>query len=315
MNIIILDGFTLNPGDISWESIETLGIVKIYNRTSPNQVIERCMDAEIILTNKVVISDETMEQLPRLKYIGILATGINVVAIDSATKRGIVVTNIPDYSTNSVAQHTMALILELINKVGKHDTDIRAGGWKKRHDFSYTLTTITELSGKNMGILGWGKIGKKVAGIALAFGMHVLVHSSYPDDSKKVAFTGLGELFENSDILTIHTAFTEDKMGMVDRKLLQLMKTDAILINTSRGQIINDSDLARYLNEGKIRGAGIDVFEKEPPGDDHPLLSAKNCLLTPHIAWTSKEARLKLMKITASNILAFINGNPVNQVN
>jgi glycerate dehydrogenase len=315
MNITILDGFTLNPGDISWNPIESLGTVKNYDRTTGDQVIERCLGADIILTNKVFISEETLEALPELKYIGVLATGINVVSMEAASQRGIVVTNIPDYSTNSVAQHTFALILEVLNQVGAHDTDIRRGGWKKRQDFSYTLSTITELANKTIGVFGWGRIGKKVAEIARAFGMKVIVHSSYPDQAEEIDFVDLNTLFQKSDVLSIHTAFTEEKMELVNIQLLQLMKPGAILINTSRGQIIRDQDLTDYLNMGKLKGAGIDVYSKEPPGVDHPLLKAKNCILTPHIAWTSKEARLKLMEIAASNIAGFQNKSPVNQVN
>jgi glycerate dehydrogenase len=234
--------------------------------------------------------------------------------VEAASQRGIVVTNIPDYSTNSVAQHTFALILEVLNKVGAHDTDIRGGGWKKRHDFSYTLSTITELAEKTIGIFGWGRISKKVTEIARAFGMKVIVHSSYPDQTKEVDFVDLHTIFQKSDVLSIHTAFTEDKMELVNSQLLQMMKPEAILINTSRGQIIRDQDLADYLNMGKLKGAGIDVYSKEPPGANHPLLKAKNCILTPHIAWTSREARLKLMEIAASNIAGFQNESPVNQV-
>jgi len=314
MNIVILDGYTLNPGDLSWEPIEQRGNVRNYDRTELKDVVARCKDADVVLTNKVFLSKSTLLQLPKLRLIGILATGINVVATETAAELGIVVSNVPEYSTHSVAQHTFALILELINKVGAHDLDIRKGGWKSRNYFSYTLDTIQELHGKTLGILGWGKIGKEVAKIGSAFGMHIKVTTKYPNDAG-VAFVSIENLFSDSDVLTIHSALTNNKIGLVNRNLLEMMKSTSYLINTSRGQIIDDKDLADILNKGLIRGAGIDVFTNEPPEDNHPLLHARNVILTPHIAWTSIEARQNLMNLISENIQAFQNGKPINRVN
>jgi len=314
MQIVILDGYTLNPGDLSWEPIEQLGNVLNYDRTKSEETVVRCIGADIVLTNKVFLSDKILAQLPKLKFIGILATGINVVDVESASKLGIVVSNVPEYSTHSVAQHTFSLLLSLLNNAKVHDLDIRQGGWKSRQDFSYTLSTIHELNTKCMGILGWGKIGKKVAEIAAAFGMNVQVTTKYPDDSD-VEFVSISQLFETSDVISIHSSLTKEMKGLVNNDLINTMKPSAYLLNTSRGQIINDQDLADALNNGILSGAGIDVFSVEPPSGNHPLLHAKNVVLTPHIAWTSFEARQKLLEITANNIRAFQRGNPLNQVN
>ena len=314
MNIVILDGYTLNPGDLTWDQINGLGKVMIFDRTAAGEVVDRCLHAEVLLTNKVQLSKSVLEQLPDLRFIGILATGINVVDVEAASKLGIVVSNVPEYSTHSVAQHTFSLLLSLLNDVKGHDNDIRHGGWKSRKDFSYTLQTIRELNKKTMGILGWGKIGKKVAEIAAAFGMNVQITTQFPDESN-VEFVSIKQLFESSDVVSIHSALTKDNHELINIDLIKTMKPSAYLLNTSRGQIINDQDLARALNGGILAGAGIDVFSEEPPPDNHPLLQAKNIVLTPHIAWTSFEARQKLMEITAENIKAFQKGNPINQVN
>lgn len=314
MNIVILDGYTLNPGDISWDPLRALGNVQIFDRTGPFDIIDRCSNSEIVLTNKVVIPAGTIKKLTKLQYIGVLATGFNVVAVEAAKELGIVVTNIPGYGTHSVAQHTFALILEIFNNVGGHNTDIHHGGWSQIPDFSYTLNTLHELSGKTLGVLGWGKIGKKVAAIGKVFSMHVIIHSSYPDAGSTFEFVPLEDLFRKSDIVSIHTKLNSHKIGLVNDSLLRLMKKEAVLINTSRGQIINEQDLADALNNDAIRAAGIDVFTVEPLSPGAPLLTAKNCTLTPHIAWATKEARERLMQIAADNIRSFIAGIPVNQV-
>ncbi len=315
MNIVILDGYTLNPGDISWDPVRALGNVQLFDRTGPFEVIDRCRNAEIVLTNKVVLSAGTIKKLTKLHYIGVLATGFNVVAVEAAKELGIVVTNIPGYGTHSVAQHTFALILEIFSNVGGHNTDIHNSGWNQIPDFSYTLTTLHELHGKTLGVLGWGKIGKKVAEIGKAFGMQIIVHSSYPDLDSPYEFVSLEDLFRKSEVVSIHAKLTNRKIGLVNDSLLRLMKKDAVLINTSRGQIINEQDLADALNNDAISAAGIDVFTVEPPSPDAPLLTAKNCILTPHIAWATKEARERLMQIAADNIRSFMAGNQVNQVN
>lgn len=314
MNIVILDGYTLNSGDISWDAFRALGNLRIFDRTGPIDLIDRCSNSEIVLTNKVVLSAGTIKKLAKLQYIGVLATGFNVVAVEAAKELGIVVTNVPAYGTHSVAQHTFALILEIFNNVGGHNTDIHHGGWNQISDFSYTLTTLHELSGKTLGVLGWGEIGKKVAEIGKVFDMHVIIHSSYPEAGSLFEFVSLEDLFRKSDIVSIHTKLTNHKIGLVNNTLFRLMKKEAVLINTSRGQIINEQDLADALNNDVIIAAGIDVFTVEPPSPDAPLLTAKNCILTPHISWATKEARERLMQIAADNIRAFIAGNPVNQV-
>jgi glycerate dehydrogenase len=299
---------------LSWKPIEQLGNLQVYDRTNEEQVLERCNESDVVLTNKVPLTEALLAKLPGLKFISILATGINVVDVEAAARFGIRVSNVPAYSTNSVAQQTFALILELINKVGAHDQDIRQGGWKTREHFSYTLDKITELAGKKLGLLGWGQIARKVAEIGKAFGMHIQVTTQYPD-ATDVEFVDAETLFSSSDIVSIHTSLTKPKEGLVNGNLINKMKKSACLINTSRGQLINDHDLAAALNADQIRGAGIDVFSQEPPPEDHPLLAAKNVVLTPHIAWASLEARERLMQVSAENILRFQEGNPINIVN
>lgn len=310
--IVVLDGFTLNPGDLSWGPINSHGDVIVYDRTTPSEIIDRCLECEIVLTNKVDLSGDTLKKLQLLRFISVLATGFNIIDVETASELGIVVSNVPSYGTQSVAQHTFALILEVYNSVGIHASDVSNGGWIK--DFSYTLKPIPELSGKTLGIFGWGKIGRQVAQIGLAFGMKVIVHSQYPDN-EDIKFVSLPELFSKSDVVTIHSAFSNEKTGMINKELLNLMKPGGILINTSRGQIINEEDLAIVLNNGRLAGAGLDVLIEEPPNKEHPLIHARNCIVTPHIAWAAREARERLMEITAENIKAYLEGNPVNRVN
>lgn len=312
MVITILDGFTLNPGDLSLAPLEALGKLRNFDRTPPQLTVERCQGANVVLTNKVVIDQSILEQLPELKFISILATGINVVDVEAASRHGVVVSNVPAYSTNSVAQHTFALMLELLNAVGAHNRDIREGGWKSRDDFSYTLQTINEMAGKTLGIVGWGAIARKVAEIAMAFGMRVRVFTGFPDDAD-VEFSSLSAVMA-SDIVSVHTSLTKEKEHMIDAEMLSHMPEHGLLINTSRGPLVHDEALAHALNTGRIRGAGVDVFAKEPPPEEHPLLHSKNTILTPHIAWTSKEAREELLRITAENIRGFQAGKPVNVV-
>lgn len=315
MKITVLDGYTLNPGDISWKELEDLGEVTVYDRTLPEEIIERSEDADIILTNKVIIDKDIISRLPRLRYIGVLATGYNVVDVEAARDAGIVVTNIPAYSTDSVAQHIFAMLLSITNHAEYYAIQNREGKWSRSRDFSYQDFPLPELAGKTMGIVGYGNIGHAVAKIASAFGMKVIVFSSKPQDAiPEVEKRELEELFSESDVICLCCPLTPDTKEMVNREMLARMKPLAILINTGRGPLVNESDVADALNSGEIYAFGADVLSSEPPAADNPLLSARNSYITPHIAWASKEARERLMSICAANIRAFLSGKPENQV-
>ena len=316
MKIVVLDGYGLNPGDLSWSGMEALGELMVYDRTSPSELLERSEGAEVLITNKTLITAENMAELPNLKYIGVLATGYNVVDIDAAKARGIVVTNIPAYSTNSVAQMVFAHVLNITQRVGYYANENTQGRWTNNADFCYWDTNLVELDGKKMGIVGLGNIGKATARIALAFGMEVLAYTSkeqkdLPQGVKKVT---LDELFAESDVLSLHCPLTPDTKEMVNANRLRMMKPNAILINTGRGPLVNEQDLADALNEGRIAGAGLDVLSVEPALANNPLLSAKNCFITPHIAWATKEARTRLMDIAVNNLKSYQEGNIVNNV-
>lgn len=316
MKIVVLDGYTANPGDLSWSVLEGLGECKVYDRTQPEELLERAQGADILLTNKVIINAATMEQLPDLKYIGVLATGYNVVDIAAAHEKGIVVTNIPAYSTHSVAQMAFAHILNIAQHVHHYALEAREGEWTNCPDFSYSNTPLMELNGKKIGIVGLGNTGYATARIALGFGMEVYAYTSksreqLPDDIGKME---LDELFSQCDIVSLHCPLTEGTHHLVNAERLKLMKPTAILINTGRGPLINEQDLADALNNGILFAAGLDVLSQEPPQADNPLLKAKNCYITPHIAWASREARERLMRIAAENVTAFIQGKPINQV-
>ena len=316
MKIVVLDGYGLNPGDLSWSGMEALGELTVYDRTSPSELLERSEGAEVLITNKTLITAENMAELPNLKYIGVLATGYNVVDIDAAKARGIVVTNIPAYSTNSVAQMVFAHVLNITQHVGHYADENAKGRWSSNADFCYWDTNLVELDGKKMGIVGLGNIGKATARIALAFGMEVLAYTSkeqkdLPLGVKKVT---LDELFAESDVLSLHCPLTPDTKEMVNANRLRMMKPNAILINTGRGPLVNEQDLADALNEGRIAGAGLDVLSVEPALANNPLLSAKNCFITPHIAWATKEARTRLMDIAVNNLKSYQEGNIINNV-
>lgn len=316
MKIIVLDGYGLNPGDLSWSGMEALGELTVYDRTSPSELLERSADAEVLITNKTLITAEDMSALPQLKYIGVLATGYNVVDIDAAKSHGIVVTNIPAYSTSSVAQMVFAHLLNITQRVGYYADENRQGRWTKSADFCYWDTPLMELDGKKMGIVGFGNIGQATARIAQAFGMEVCVvtskeQSSLPAGMKKME---LDELFTSCDVVSLHCPLTPTTKEMVNANRLKLMKPQAILINTGRGPLINEQDLADALNEGRIAGAGLDVLSVEPSQKDNPLLSAKNCFITPHIAWATKEARIRLMNIAVENLKAYQEGHIINNV-
>lgn len=316
MKIVVLDGYGLNPGDLSWSAWETLGELKVYDRTSPSELLERSEGAEVLITNKTLITANDMALLPELKYIGVLATGYNVVDIDEAKARGIVVTNIPAYSTASVAQMVFAHILNITQRVGYYADENIRGRWTNNPDFCYWDTNLVELDGKKMGIVGYGNIGKATARIALAFGMEVLAYTSkdqkdLPQGVKKVT---LDELFVESDVISLHCPLTPDTKELVNANRLKAMKPNAILVNTGRGPLINEQDLADALNEGRIAGAGLDVLSVEPSVAGNPLLSAKNCFITPHIAWATKEARTRLMDIAINNLRSYQEGNIINNV-
>lgn len=318
VKIVVLDGYTLNPGDLSWDGFRLLGEMKLYDRTDKDWILERSEGAEVLLTNKTPLESRTLEQLSALKYIGVLATGVNVVDTEAARKLGIDVTNVPDYGTDSVAQMTIALLLELCQHVRDHQDAVLAGKWADLGDFCFWDHPLIELAGKKIGIIGFGNIGQKVADIASAFGMEILAYSrTRTDQSHRINFrwVELSELFEQSDVVSIHCPLTPETKRMINRETLNRMKKSAFLINTARGLHIMEQDLAKALNEGLIAGAGLDVFSQEPPPPDNPLLKAKNCIITPHIAWATKEARSRLMDIAVKNLEAFLNGHELNVVN
>lgn len=316
MKIVVLDGYCLNPGDLTWEAMASLGELKVYDRTSPKDLLERAEGAEVLITNKTLITGKDMEALPQLKYIGVLATGYNVVDIESAKKKGIVVTNIPAYSTNSVAQMVFAHILNITQRVGHYACMNRQGKWSDNADFCYWDTDLIELNGKWIGIVGYGNIGQATARIALAFGMKVGVFTSKAQSElpEGIIKMDLDDLFKNCDIVSLHCPLTPSTQEMVNAERLSLMRSNAILINTGRGPLINEQDLANALNEGKIAAAGLDVLSIEPPVPSNPLLSARNCFITPHIAWATKEARIRLMQIAVDNLKEFKSGNIINNV-
>lgn len=316
MKIVVLDGYGLNPGDLSWKGMEALGELVVYDRTSPSEVMERSANAEVLITNKTVITAEHMAALPQLKYIGVLATGYNVVDIDEARHRGIVVTNIPAYSTASVAQMVFAHVLNITQRVGYYANENAKGRWTNSLDFCYWDTNLIELEGKKMGIVGLGNIGQATARIAQAFGMEILVftskeQSALPEGMKKVT---LDELFAQSDVVSLHCPLTPDTKEMVNAARLRTMKPSAILINTGRGPLVNEQDLADALNEGRIAAAGLDVLSVEPSVFGNPLFNARNCFITPHIAWATKEARTRLMDIAVNNLKSYQEGNVINNV-
>jgi len=318
MNIVVLDGYAMNPGDLSWSEMEKLGELTVYDRTPQEFVLKRIGDAEIVLTNKVILSRDIIEKATSLKYIGVMATGYNVVDIEAATERGILVTNVPAYSTDSVAQLVFAYILEFCHHVGEHNRIVQAGGWTASKDFSFWKYPLIELKGKTLGIIGYGSIGRAVARLAEVFGMYVRVFSRTvrPElETDKIKFVTLNEVLEQSDFVSIHCPLTEETKGLINKNNILKMKTGAYLINTSRGPVINEKDVADALNSGKLGGAAVDVVSVEPILRENPLLGAQNCIITPHFAWASFEARTRLMETLVSNVRAFIQGNPVNVVN
>lgn len=318
LNIVVLDGYTLNPGDLHWSGLESLGNVTIYDRTSVDEIVTRAKDAQIVLTNKTPLHEDTLALLPQLQYIGVLATGYNIVDTTAAKEQGIIVTNVPTYSTQSVAQLVFALLLELCHHVQRHSDAVYQGEWTNSVDFSFTKAPLIELANKTIGLIGLGRIGRQTAQIAEAFGMKVLAVGSgrrTPPEVPGVKWVELDELLEKSDVVSLHCPLTPETDKMIDAEKIAKMKHSAFLLNTSRGQLVDEQALANALNSGRIAGAGVDVLSTEPPQVDNPLLSAKNCIITPHIAWATKEARERLMEIAVKNVQSFINGVPENIVN
>ena len=316
MNIVVLDGYTLHPGDLSWERLKQFGKVKIHDRTPPGQTVERASGAEIVFTNKVAFSKETIAQLPNLKFIGVLATGTNVIDLEAAKEAGITVTNIPAYSTASVAQMVFSHILHFVQNVSVHAASVRDGEWTNSIDFTYRKTPQIELAGKTLGIIGFGQIGQAVAKIGLALGMKIVFNNRSKKETPLAAKqVDLDTLLAESDFVSINCPLTSGNEGFFNKAAIEKMKPTAFLVNTGRGPLINEKDLAKALNNEKIAGAGLDVLSTEPPHPDNPLIHAKNCSITPHIAWATFEARSRLMQIATENLKAFIEGNPQNVVN
>lgn len=318
MKLVVLDGYTLNPGDLSWEGMKQFGELEVYERSRGDEILERSRGAALLFTNKTPLGKEVLEQLPDLQYIGVLATGYNVVDIEYARSRGIAVANVPGYGTSSVAQMTIALLLELTQHVQRHSDSVRSGDWSSSPDFCYWNYPLVELEGKTMGIIGFGTIGQKVADIATALGMHIMGSARHHRDQshrKNFRWAEIPEILRESDVVSIHCPLFPETQGLINKDSLQQMKRSAFLLNTSRGPIVIDEDLADALNEGVIAGAGIDVLSVEPPSPDNPLFRAKNCIITPHIAWATQEARGRLLGIAEKNVSSFLDGQPVNIVN
>ncbi len=317
MNIVVLDGYTLNPGDLSWKDLEYLGQCIVYDRSTPEEVVPRAKDAEIVLTNKTILSSDTIKQLPKMKYIGVLATGYNIVDIETAHDKDIQVTNVPMYGTQSVAQMVIAHLLNFTQHSAHHAQTVSSGRWTSNPDFCYWDKPLIELAGLTMGIIGFGRIGQATAKLAIAFGMNVIFYdiakpSSIPEGCQ---LTGLDDIFQTSDVISLHCPLTSDTKNIINREQLELMKKTAFLINTSRGPLVDEQALADALNNEMIAGTGLDVLSEEPPSENNPLLKAKNCYITPHIAWATIAARKRLLKIAVDNVASFLDGKSQNVVN
>jgi glycerate dehydrogenase len=318
VKIVVLDGYTENPGDLSWEGFSQLGSVTVYDRTNADQIVQRIGDAQAVITNKVPITAEILAACPSITYIGVLATGYNVIDTEAAAQRGIVVTNIPSYGTQAVAQYTFALLLELCHHIGHHNRSVQEGRWAQSIDFCYWDYPLIELAGKTMGIIGFGRIGRAVAALAQAFGMKVLAYSPSRDprdEHDMCSYADFDEVLASSDVLSLHTPLTEKTSKMINQSTISRMKDHVMIINTSRGQVIDEHDLRDALITGKVAGAAVDVVSSEPISGDNPLLGLDNCIITPHIAWASKASRQRLMNIAVDNLRAFIAGKPVHVVN
>ena len=318
MKIVILDGYTENPGDLSWQGFEALGDVQVYDRTPADQIVARIGDAQAVIVNKVPITAQTMDACPSIRYIGVLATGYNVIDVAAAKQRGIVVTNIPTYGTAAVAQMAFALLLEVCHHVAHHSDAVHEGRWEHNDDWCFWDYPLIELAGKTMGIIGFGRIGQNVGQIAQAFGMKVLAYDTYQNPalvSDTCRYAQLDEIFAASDVISLHCPLFDSTFGIINKDAIAKMKDGVIILNNSRGPLIVEQDLADALNAGKVYAAGLDVVSTEPIKGDNPLLKAKNCLITPHISWAPKESRQRLMDIAMANLKAFAEGAPVNVVN
>ena len=320
MKIVVLDGYTLNPGDLNWDGVKQFGELTVYDRTgfAPENVIKTIGDAEVIFTNKTPLPKAVLENVPSVKYIGVLATGYNVVDTAAAKELGIIVTNIPTYGTTAVAQFSMALLLELCHHVGAHAEAVKKGDWTNCVDFCFWNYPLIELAGKNLGLIGFGRIGQATAKVAQAFGLNILAYDSYQNpalESDTCKYVSLDELLAQSDFISLHCPLMDSTMGIINKDTIAIMKDGVMIINTSRGPLVVEQDLCDALNSGKVAGAAVDVVSMEPIAASNPLLQAKNCIITPHIAWAPKESRSRLMNIAADNLAAFVSGLPVNVVN
>ena len=320
MQIVILDGYTENPGDLSWAGLEALGELTVYDRTpkdDPEEIIRRIGGAEIVFTNKTPLTAQIIARCPQIRYVGLLSTGYNIADIDAARRRGIPVTNIPSYGTDAVAQAAMALLLEITNQVGRHADAVRQGRWSACEDFCFWDTPLMELSGKTMGVIGFGRIGQAMGCIARAFGMEVLAAGSRPTEQGQAIarYVSLDELYARADVISLHCPLFPQTERMINESSIAKMKDGVILLNTGRGQLICEDALAQALRSGKVRAAGLDVLSQEPPAADNPLLTAPNCFITPHIAWAARESRQRLMDTAVDNLRQFLNGTPVHVVN
>ena len=320
MQIVILDGYTENPGDLSWAGLEALGELTVYDRTpkdDPEEIIRRIGGAEIVFTNKTPLTAQIFARCPQIRYVGLLSTGYNIADIDAARRRGIPVTNIPSYGTDAVAQAAMALLLEITNQVGHHAAAVRQGRWSACEDFCFWDTPLMELSGKTMGVIGFGRIGQAMGRIARAFGMEVLAAGSRPTEQGQAIarYVSLDELYARADVISLHCPLFPQTERMINERSIAKMKDGVILLNTGRGQLICEDALAAALRSGKVRAAGLDVLSQEPPAADNPLLTVPNCFITPHIAWAARESRQRLMDTAVDNLRQFLNGTPVHVVN
>lgn len=317
MKIVVLDGYTENPGDLSWGGLEALGELVVYDRTEAKDIVTRIGDADAVYTNKTPISRETMEQSPKLRFIGVLATGYNIVDVEAAREKGIVVSNVPTYGTDAVGQFAIAMLLEICHHIGHHSQEVLKGRWSNSIDWCFWDYPLIELAGKTMGIIGFGRIGQVTGRIAKALGMKVLANDSYPNDSGRelAQYVSLDELLRESDVIALHCPLFPETEGIINKHSIAKMKDGVIILNNSRGPLIVEQDLADALNSGKVYAAGLDVVSKEPISPDNPLLKAKNVIITPHISWASKESRQRLMDISVENLASFIKGKPINVVN
>lgn len=317
MKIVVLDGYTENPGDLSWDGLRALGELTVYERTRPEEIASRVADAEIIVTNKVPITRELLEQCPGIRYVSVLATGYNVVDLTAAAERSIPVSNVPAYGTAAVGQFAIGMLLEICCQIGLHDRSVHNGDWAACPDFTYHKTPLIELAGKTMGIIGFGRIGRQTGAIAKAMGMRVLATGSRPcDEGKAIAeYVDMDTLLGRSDVISLHCPLFPETTGVINRDSIRRMKDGVIILNTARGPLIVEEELAQALNSGKVYAAGLDVVSQEPIRADNPLLTARNCFLTPHIAWASRECRQRIMEVTEQNIRSFLHGNVQNQVN